>query len=104
MSITNFKPQFDNSYQEIFQKSLVAKEIMNTRFEPVLKYGGTVERVKVDLSGVRVRTVTRGAASTIDSITDSNELLTVILEKEAVFYFFGVHGSKKLFTISPQNA
>ena len=86
MSITNFKPQFDNSYQEIFQKSLVAKEIMNTRFEPVLKYGGTVERVKVDLSGVRVRTVTRGAASTIDSITDSNELLTVNLEKEAVFY------------------
>lgn len=86
MSITNFKPQFDNAYQEFFQKALVAKEVMNSRFEPVLKYGASVERVKFDLSGVRVRTVTRGAASTIDAVTDSNELLTVNLEKEAVFY------------------
>lgn len=86
MSITNFKPQFDNSYQEVFQKVLVAKEIMNTRFEPTLKYGASVERVKYDISGVRVRTVTRGSASTIDSVTDSNEVLTINLEKEAVFY------------------
>lgn len=86
MSITNFKPQFDNSYEEVFQKALVAKEIMNTRFEPILKYGASVERVAYDISAVRVRTVTRGAASTIDSVTDSNELLTINLEKEAVFY------------------
>lgn len=86
MSITNFKPQFDNSYEEVFQKSLVAKDIMNSRFEPVLKFGASVERVIYDISGVRVRTVTRGAASVIDSVTDSNELLTVNLEKEAVFY------------------
>lgn len=85
-SITNFKPQFDNAYQEVFQKALVAKDIMNTRFETTLKFGASVERVKFDISGVRVRTVTRGAASTIDSVTDSNELLTVNLEKEAVFY------------------
>ena len=86
MSLTNFKTQFDNSYEEIFQKVLVAKEIMNTRFEPVLKYGQAVERFAVDISGVRVRNVTRGAASTIDTVTDSNELLTVNLEKEAVFH------------------
>lgn len=86
MSITNFKPQFDNSYQEVFQKSLVAKDIMNTRFEPVLKYGASVERVAYDISAVRVRTVSRGSASTIDSVTDSNETLTINLEKEAVFY------------------
>lgn len=86
MSITNFKPQFDNSYQEVFQKALVAKDIMNTRFEAVLKYGASVERVLYDISGVRVRTVSRTGASTIDTITDSNELLTINLEKEAVFY------------------
>lgn len=86
MSITSFKPQFDNSYEEVFQKALVAKDIMNTRFEPVLKYGASVERVLFDISAVRVRTVTRGAASTIDSVTDSNELLTINLEKETAFY------------------
>lgn len=86
MSITNFKPFFDNSYQEIFQKALVAKDIMNTRFESVLTYGQSVERVKYDISAVRVRTVNRTAASVIDPITDSNEMLTINLEKEAVFY------------------
>lgn len=86
MSLTDFKPQFDNAYQEIFQKVLVAKEVMNMRFEPVLKFGESVERVAYDISNVRVRTVTRGSASTIDTITDSSELLTVNLEKEAVFH------------------
>lgn len=86
MSLTDFKTAFDNSYQEIFQKVLVAKEIMNTRFEPVLRYGESVERVAVDISGVRVRNVTRGSASTIDPLTDSGELLTINLEKEAVFH------------------
>jgi hypothetical protein len=86
MALTDFKPQFDNAYQEIFQKTLVAKEIANTRFEPTLKYGESVERVAFDISGVRVRSVTRGSASTIDSVTDSSELLTINLEKEAVFH------------------
>lgn len=86
MSLTIYKKQFDNAYQEVFQKALVAKAIMNTRFESVLKYGASIERVAFDITGVRVRTVTRGAASTIDAITDSSELLTVNLEKEAVFY------------------
>lgn len=86
MSLLAYKPQFDNAYQEIFQKVLVAKNIANMRFEPILKYGESVERVAYDISAVRVRTVVRGAASTIDSITDSSELLTINLEKEAVFY------------------
>lgn len=86
MSLTDFKPQFDNAYEEVFQKTLVAKEIMNTRFEPVLKYGASVTRVSFDISGVLVRSVTRGAASTIDTITDTTELLTINLEKEAVFH------------------
>jgi hypothetical protein len=82
MALTDFKPQFDNSYQETFQKVLVGKSIANMRFQPTLKYGESVERVAFDISGVVVRNVTRGSASTIDSVTDSSELLTINLEKE----------------------
>lgn len=86
MSLTDFRPEFDNAYQEIFQKVLVAKDIMNTRFESKLRFGESVERVSYDISGVVVRDVTRGSASTIDTITDSSELLTINIEKEAVFH------------------
>lgn len=86
MALTDYKVQYDNAYEEIFQKTLVAKDIMNTRFEPVLTVGGSVVRMTMDLSGVLVRTVVRGSASTIDPLTDSTETLTVNLEKEAVFF------------------
>lgn len=86
MALTDFRPEFDNAYQEVFQKALVAKEIMNTRFESKLKFGESVERVAFDISGVVVRDVVRGSASTIDSVTDTAELLTINIEKEAAFY------------------
>lgn len=86
MSLTDFKPHFDNAYQEVFPKVLVSKAIMNTRFEPTLKFGESVERVAYDISSVQVRSVTRGSASTIDTITDSSELLEINLEKEAAFH------------------
>lgn len=86
MSLTNYQEHFDNAYQEVFQKALVSKVIMNTRFESKLKYGESVERFIYDISNVRVRTVTRGSASTIDTISDSTELITINLEKEAVFH------------------
>ena len=86
MALTDYKPQFDNAYQEVFNKTLVSKEIMNTRFEAMLKFGASVERVAYDISNVLVRDVTRGAASTIDTISDTAELLTVNLEREAVFH------------------
>lgn len=86
MSLTDFKPQFDNAYQEIFQKVLVAKKIANTRFQSVLRYGESIERVAYDISNVRVRSVSRGSASTIDTISDSPETLEINLEKEAVFH------------------
>ncbi len=86
MALNDFKPQFDNAYQEIFQKVLVAKEIMNTRFEPVLTSGVSVARVSYDISSVLVRTVTRGNASVIDSISDTPETLIINIEKEAVFH------------------
>lgn len=84
--LTDFRPEFDNAYQEVFQKALVSKDIMNTRFESTLKFGESVERVAYNIDGVQVRDVTRGSASTIDTVTDSNELLTVNLEKEAAFH------------------
>ena len=86
MALTDFRPEFDNAYQEVFQKALVAKDIMNTRFEAKLRFGESVERVAYDISAVRVRDVVRGSASTIDTISDSAELLTINLEKEAVFH------------------
>ena len=86
MALTDFKPQFDEAYQEILQKVLVSKEVANMRFKSKLTYGESVERVAYDISSIRVRTVSRGSASTIDSLTDSSELLEVNLEKEAVFH------------------
>lgn len=86
MALTDFQEQYDNAYQETFQRALVAKEIMNTRFESKLKYGESVERFAFDISGVRVRSVSRGSASTIDSVTDSTQLLTINLEREAAFH------------------
>jgi hypothetical protein len=86
MSLAVYKEAFDNSYQEVFNKVLVAKDVMNTRFESTLKYGESVERVIYDISAVLVRSVTRGSASTIDAITDSSELITINLEKELVFH------------------
>lgn len=86
MALDVFKEAFDNSYQEFFQRTLVAKEIANTRFEPTLSYGESVERVAYDISSVKVRTVSRGSASTIDTISDTSELLTINYDKEAVFH------------------
>lgn len=87
MTLNDFKPQFDNAYEEVFQKVIVSKDIMNTRFEKVLRYGASVERVIYNIDSVLVRdTSTSGAASTIDTVTDSNELLGVNLQREAVWY------------------
>lgn len=82
----NFQEMFDNAYEEIFNKVLVGKSIANLRFEKKLKYGESVERFAYDISGVKVRSTVRGNNSIIDSISDSTELLTINLEKEAVFY------------------
>lgn len=73
-------------YEEVFNKVLVGLNYANTRFERKLKFGESVQRVAYDVSAVTVRSVTRGSASTIDAITDSTELLTINLEKEAAFH------------------
>jgi hypothetical protein len=86
MSLSNFQEHFSNAYEEIFQKVLVAKEIANTRFEPTLRYGESIERFRYDIDSVFPRSVTRGSASTIDSVSDSTALLSVDQEFEMVFH------------------
>lgn len=86
MALTDYKVAYDMTYEDVFNKVLVAKSIANMRYEPSLTFGGSVTRFIYDASAVRVRTVSRGSASTIDAITDSTEALTINLEKEAVFF------------------
>lgn len=86
MSLANFQEHFSNSYEEVFQKTLVAKEVMNTRFEPTLRYGESIERFAYSIDGVLPRSVTRGSASTIDTVSDSVALLSVNLEFEMAFH------------------
>lgn len=85
MSLTNFKEQFDNSYQAVFQKKLVGLEIANSRFEKLLTYGASVKRVKYGLGGIRVRNIVINTNRTIDPLNDSNETLLVNKNKGADF-------------------
>jgi hypothetical protein len=86
MALTDYKVDYDNSYEEVLNKVLVSKSVANMRFEPMLVAGGSVVRTAYDISAARVRTVVRGSASTIDAITDSTESLVINLEKEIVFH------------------
>lgn len=85
MSLTNFKEQFDNSYQAVFQKMLVGLEIANTRFEKLLSYGASVKRVRYGLAGIRVRNIVLNTNRTIDALNDSSETLLVNYNKGADF-------------------
>ena len=85
MALDDFKVAFDNAYQEFFPKVLVAMKVANTRLLEMLSYGASITRVRYDISGVRVRTITVGADMTIDSVTDSGENLTVDQWKGTAF-------------------
>jgi hypothetical protein len=85
MSLSSFKRGFINSYQELFQKVLVSKEIANTRLLPNLTYGQSVDRVAYDISGVLVRTITIGTDRTVDTVSDTRETLTVSTKKGTTF-------------------
>ena len=86
MALNDFAVHFDNAYEDVVQKVLVGKAIANLRFEATLTYGESVERVAYDISKIRVRNVTRGSASTVDTLTDSSSTLTINLEKETCFH------------------
>lgn len=86
MSLSNFQEHFSNTYEDIFQKTLVSKKVANTRFESTLRFGESVERFRYSIDAVHPRSVTRGSASTIDSVTDTTALLTIDQEYEMVFH------------------
>ena len=80
-----FKEQFDNAYQAVFDKVLVAMEVANTRLEKKLDYGASVKRVKYSLAPIRVRNITIGVNRTIDQLNDSGETLLVNKNKGSDF-------------------
>lgn len=83
--LATFKEQFDNAYQAVFDKVLVAMEIANTRLEKQLTYGASVKRVKYSLAPIRVRNITLGVNRTIDQLNDSGETLLVNKNKGSDF-------------------
>lgn len=85
MSLNAFKTAFSNTYQDYFPKMLTAMEIANTRLMSGLTYGSSVERVKIDFSGVSVRDIVIGTDMTIDSVGDDSESLTVNYHKGTAF-------------------
>ncbi len=85
MSLATFKEQFDNAYQAVFDKVLVAMEIANTRLEAKLEYGASVKRVKYSLAPIRVRNITIGVNRTIDQLNDAGETLVVNKNKGSDF-------------------
>lgn len=83
--ISNFKQQYAERYQDILHKALVGKEIASFRFEPTLRQGESVTRFKLDLSGVKVRTITPLVDRTIDPVSNSEQLLTIDQYKGTTF-------------------
>lgn len=76
-NLTVFKTAFINSYQELFQKRLVGKILANFRFQAGLSYGVSVDRAKIDTSGILIRDITPLADRTVDALGNSRETLTV---------------------------
>lgn len=83
--ISNFKEQFAERYQDILSKTLVGKAIASFRLEPMLRLGESVTRFKLDLSSVRVRTITPLVDRTVDPVSNSEQLLTIDQYKGTTF-------------------
>lgn len=85
MALNDFKQDYILRYQDILSKKMVGLKIANTRFESNLKFGDTVVRNVLDLSGVRVRSFSNLTDQTIDHLTDSEETMTINVQVGAVF-------------------
>lgn len=83
--ISQFKEMFEDRYQDTFHKVLVGRMIANYRLEAGLRRGGTVHRFAIDMSGVKVRTITPLVDRTIDPITNTDETLTIDQYKGTTF-------------------
>lgn len=79
------KTAFSNTYQEIFQKVLVAMKIANTRLLSDLYYGKAIERVYIDISAANVEDITAYSDMTAQPVSDTAETLTVDQNKGIMF-------------------
>lgn len=85
MALTDFKQDYILRYQDILSKVMVGLKVASTRFEPNLKFGDTVVRTILDLSGVRVRAFTNLNDQTIDPLADTEETMPINVQVGAVF-------------------
>lgn len=85
MSVTNFKEQFSDRYQDTFHKALVGRLFANYRLEANLRQGDTVHRFAVDMSSVKVRTITPLTDRTIDAVANTDETLVIDQYKGTTF-------------------
>jgi hypothetical protein len=90
MALNDFRTFFDPTYEELFNKQLVGKAIANTRFQSNLTYGDTVARMKLDLSAVQVRDIVAHTDRTVDSVTDTEDTLTINFKKGMTFPIFNL--------------
>ena len=73
-----FEKRYANRYQDILKKTLVSDVVSSFRLEPTLSFGQTVDRFKIDFSGVKVRDEVRtDTARTTDDVSDTAETLTI---------------------------
>jgi len=80
-----FKVAFATDYQDNYYKRAVGRVVANFRFEKDLKWGVSVDRKILDMSGIRVRDITPNVDRTIASLGDSKETLTIDKIKGADF-------------------
>lgn len=85
MALTVFKEQMDPAYEEIFLKSIVTKDIANSRFEKNLSFGASVKRVRMFIDGVRVRDILAHTNRIIDQTYDTGETLLINKNKGTTF-------------------
>jgi hypothetical protein len=102
MALDNFKEVYSDRYQDVFNKVNVGKFIANFRFEPQLKYGESITRIKYDISGVVVRDIVNLTDRTVDAVTDSEQTLTVNAKKGTTFPIAS-HEKTQAGPLSPAN-
>lgn len=86
MSLSNLiKEMWSGRVQRVRRKHLVTKRIISMEEKTTLKFGAKVHRPKIDFSGVRVRDITRYSDRTVDTISDTDEYLTIDQQKGLTF-------------------
>lgn len=84
-TITQFKEGFEPKYQDILHKSLIGRVLASFGLQSNLAWGKKVHRPKVDVSGLKVRDITRYTDRTMNPITDADQYLEIDKQKGVDF-------------------